>query len=145
MSLINRILLPGALLALISCNLLPNQAIEVVNGFYEYQQDGNVNFPGDMFISMEAASQVKFAVSQREMIYGGYISHKRTGTNWRFSIGENRKKETVTYTCVVTCVNGKTRETLMLERHKDSETFRVTAYVIENISIFNELSPKNTV
>lgn len=145
MRFIGRKFLPGSLLMLISCGMLPNQAMEVVNDFYEYQQDGSVDFPEEMFASLEAVSQARFALSQRGMIYGGYVSRSRVRTNWRILFGENGKKEVVTYTCTVTGVNGKTRETLMLERHGDSKTFLITAYMIEDISIFSEPSPTSTV
>jgi len=143
MRFINGKLLFGTLLTLISCSMLPNRAIEVVDEFYKYQQDGAENFPEDMFANMETVLQTRFALSRREMIYGEYISHNKIRTNRRISIEKNGTKEIVTYIFIVTGENGKTRETLMLERYGTSEPFRITAYVIEGIPLFHEPAPDN--
>jgi len=143
MRFMNRKFLFGTLLTLISCGILPNRAIEVVDDFYEYQQDGSANFPEYMFADMEVALQARFALSQREMIYGAYISHNRIETSRRISIEENKTREIVTYIFMVTGENGETQETLMLERHGTSEPFQITAYVIEGISSFYEPAPKS--
>lgn len=119
---------------LISCGIPPNQAMKVVNDFYEYQQDGSMDFPEDMFAALEVMSQARVALNRRGVIYGEYVSRSKVGSSWRILFGQNGKKEIVTYVCTVEGVNGKTRETLMLERHKESETFLITDYIIEGIS-----------
>lgn len=145
MRFMNRKFLSATLLVLTSCSMPPNQAMDVVNDFYGYQHAGNSDFPEDMFASMEIALQARSVFNRREMIYGAYVSHNRIGANRRFSIGENGKRETVTYICMVTGENGKTQETLMLERRGASESFRITAYVIKDIPVFHEPLPGNSV
>jgi len=144
MRFMNRKILFAALSVLISCGILPNQAADVVNDFYEYQHSGSVDFPKDMFVSMEVAVQTGSLLSQKKMIYGSYISHNRIGTSRHISIGENGKREIITYTCMVTGEQGRTQETLMLERYGTSEPFRITAYVIEEIPVFHESPPGDT-
>jgi len=134
----------AALLALISCgNMAPNRAIDVVNDFYEYQHDDDSDFPVDMFANIEAAVQARSVLSRKEMLYGAYISHNRISTSRRISIGKNGKKEVVTYICMVTGENGRTQETLMLERYANSEPFRITAYVIKDMPLFHEPAPRD--
>jgi len=120
---------------------MPNQAMELINDFYESQRSGSTNFPEDMFATVEVAAQVKLLLGQRGMAYGAYISHRRTGTNRRIMFRNNGKRESLTYTCMVTVENGKTRETLVLERYGDSEAFRITSYVIDNIPILHKPEP----
>ncbi len=126
-----------------ACGLIPGQhsASDVANEFYSFQLSGEGPFPLELFSDKKAAAQAETLISRREMAYGSYLSHKRTGTNRRVSIEGRGRKESVTYIFEVSGENGVTRETLRLSRNRKSDPFLINAYIIEDIPNLQDPAP----
>ncbi|RKX79392.1 MAG: hypothetical protein DRP60_04520 [Spirochaetes bacterium] len=142
--------IPGLIMitALInSCGLIPGQssASSVADAFYHSQiHSSDTTFPSEYFADKKVAAQAEALISRKEMAYGSYISHKRTGTNRRVSIEGNGRKESVTFIFEVSGENGKTRETLRLSRNRKSDPFLINAYIIEDIPNLQDPAPAGT-
>ncbi len=146
---LKRLIIPAlaaAVLLLNACGLISGQpgASEVAEEFYNFQLTGEGPFPYEIFSDNKLAAQAEALISRREMAYGSYVSHKRTGTNRRVSIEGSGRKESVTYIFEVSGENGKTRETLMLSRQRKSDPFLISAYVIEDIPHLRDPAPAGT-
>jgi len=146
---LKRIIFPGLIAAVLltaSCGLIPGRqsASEVADTFYNFQLNGEGPFPHEIFSDKKLAAQAETLISRREMAYGSFVSHKRTGTNRRISIEGSGRKESVTYIFEVHGENGKTRETLMLSRSRKSDPFLISAYVIEDIPHLQDPAPAGT-
>jgi len=146
---LKRLIIPGlaaAVLLLTACGLIPGQqsASDVADAFYNFQLSGEDSFPHEIFSDKKLALQAETLISRREMAYGSFVSHKRTGTNRRVSIEGSGRKEIVTYIFEVRGENGKTRETLMLSRRRKSDPFLISAYVIEGIPHLQDPAPAGT-
>jgi hypothetical protein len=146
---LKRLIIPvlaAAVLLLSACGLIPGQqnASDVADEFYSFQLSGEGPFPHEIFSDMKLAAQAETLISRREMAYGSFVSHKRTGTNRRVSIEGSGRKESVTYIFEVIGENGRTRETLMLSRIRKSDPFLISAYVIEAIPHLQDPAPAGT-
>jgi len=130
-----------------SCGFIPgqNSASSIADAFYHSQlHSSDATFPSEYFADKKIAAQAETLISRREMAYGSYLSHKRTGTNRRVSIEGNGRKESVTYIFEVSGENGKTRETLRLSRNRKSDPFLINAYIIEDIPNLQDPAPAGT-
>jgi len=129
------------------CGFIPGQssASSVADAFYHSQLlSTDEAFPLEYFADRKVAAQAESLISRREMAYGSYLSHKRTGTNRRVSIEGNGRKESVTYIFEVIGETGETRETLMLSRNRKSDPFLINAYIIEDIPNLQDPTPAGT-
>ena len=141
--------IPGLLaaaLVLSACGLVQgqNKASDVADAFYDFQLSNDAPFPYDFFSEKKVADQAIAQIKRREIAYGAYVSHKRTGTNRRVSIEGRNRKESITYIFEVSGQNGKTRETLMLSRKRKSDPFLINAYIIEDIPRLEDPAPAGT-
>ena len=136
----------AAVLILNSCGPISggNRATDVADAFYNFQLSNEAPFPYDIFSEKKVADQAIAQIERREIAYGAYVSHKRTGTNRRVSIDGRNRKESITYIFEVTGQNGKTRETLMLSRKRKSDPFLISAYIIEDIPRLQDPAPAGT-
>ena len=135
-----------AVLGLCSCGIMSDQpdAGEIVNEFYASQTTRKIRLDSDIFLDEKTENTTLLALTERDEAFGGYLEHKRIGSNRQVMFSGQTRKTTATYVFEVEHRRGRTRETITLIRSNAGDPFRISGYTFEKVTGVFDPSPAGT-
>ena len=108
---------------------------EISEKFYNQQILKGEVLSDDSYNDDSIKQSIAIRIREREQIFGGYLSHRKIGSNRRINFVRGYKKEQIIFMFEVVYERGTTMETLVISRSKMNEPFCITSYEIENLPL----------